>query len=264
MQTAPPWCIIARMAKSTIEVNGMGERGGARAAAAFRLLAEQFTGWRAGEVAWLAFCVASVAALSLCMGDTAAGVVAAVTGVLYTVFAGKGKILCFAFGLVNAPLYAWLSFAQGYYGDCALNFYYFAMMFPGAVAWARNRAEAAEVGVARTRLSPRGRVRLLVVCLLATAALWWILRLCGGSRPLCDAFTNVLSVAAMALTVRRAIEQWAAWIAVDAVEVFMWADVWLSGGGGASILAMWLLFLANGVYMLALWLRVANGRRTRD
>lgn len=229
-------------------------------AAGLRFLAEQFTGWRAGEVAWLAFCVAAVTWLSLGMGDSAAGAVAAATGVLYTVFAGKGKSLCFAFGLVNAPLYAWLSFEHGYYGDCALNVYYFAMMFPGMASWTRNRAETAEEGVVRTRLSPRGRASLFAVCLVATAALWWVLRLCGGNRPLCDAVTNVLSVAAMALTVRRAVEQWAAWIAVDAVEVSMWADVWLSGGGGASVLAMWLLFLVNGIYMLALWLRVAKTR----
>lgn len=79
---------------------------------------------------------------------------------------------------------------------------------------------------------------------------------------MCDAFTNVLSVAAMALTVRRAIEQWVLWIAVDAVEVFMWIKVWLSGGGMVSVMLMWLLFLANGIYMLALWMRVEKCRNS--
>ena len=38
-----------------------------------------------------------------------------------------GLIVCYAFGLVNAPLYAYLSWRWGYYGDMALNLYYLAM-----------------------------------------------------------------------------------------------------------------------------------------
>jgi nicotinamide mononucleotide transporter PnuC len=68
--------------------------------------------------------------------------------------------------------------------------------------------------------------------------------------------TNVLSIAAMFLTVRRAIEEWVLWIAVDAIEVFMWWRTWQSGEGSISVLLMWLLFLANGIYLFSLWLRV--------
>lgn len=226
-----------------------------------KLALDQFRGWRIGEVAWLAFCVGAIAVLSLWSGDAAAGIAAAVTGMLYTVLAGKGKALCFVFGLVNTPLYAYLSYANGYYGDFALNIYYFAMMFPGLASWRRNRAEDTVEGIVRTRLAWRERIALAAVCLAATAALWLVLAWCGGSRPMCDALTDVLSVAAMLLTVRRAIEQWILWIAVDAVEVFMWVKVWLSGGGMVSVLLMWLLFLANGIYMLALWMRVERRRR---
>lgn len=222
------------------------------------MLRDAGTGWRPGEVAWLAFCVVSVVGLSLGIGDTAIGITAAATGMLYTVLAGKGKALCFLFGLVNTPLYAGLSYAQGYYGDCALNVYYFLMMFPGLAAWRRNRAATAAEGIVRTCLSGRARIVWAVACLAGTLALGWGLRLCGGSRPFCDALTNVLSVAAMALTVRRALEQWVLWIAVDAVEVFMWFGVWRTDGGNVSVLLMWLLFLANGVYMLGLWLRVRH------
>ena len=77
----------------------------------------------------------------------------------------------------------------------------------------------------------------------------------GGERALCDSLTNVLSVAAMALTVKRCIEQWVLWIAVDAIEVFMWWSVHSADGTGISILLMWLLFLANGIYLLRLWMK---------
>ncbi|MBR4894066.1 MAG: nicotinamide mononucleotide transporter, partial [Kiritimatiellae bacterium] len=104
------------------------------------------------------------------------------------------------------------------------------------------------------------RLKLLMVCIAATLALFALLKFLGGSRPLCDAMTNVLSVAAMYLTVRRAIEEWVLWIAVNAIEVFMWAKVWLSGEGMISVLLMWLLFLANGILIFSEWIRL--GRKT--
>lgn len=220
------------------------------------LFVEQFRAWRPTEVAWLVFCVASIVALSLSWGDTALGITAAVTGMMYTILAGKGKMLCFVFGLVNTPLYAYISYANGYYGDFALNVYYFAMMFPGLVFWGRNHAKTAEEGIVRTRLAAKARLKLTAGCVAAIVALWLILRFVGGNRPLCDAVTNVLSIAAMLLTVRRAIEEWIMWIIVDAVEVFMWAKAWFAGGGTISVLLMWLLFLANGIYLLSLWLRI--------
>ena len=73
----------------------------------------ELSGWRAGEVVWLAFCQSAIVALSLYWRDSVLGIVAAVTGMLYTVLAGKGKVSCYLFGLVNAPLYAWLSWRQG-------------------------------------------------------------------------------------------------------------------------------------------------------
>ena len=84
--------------------------------------------------------------------------------------------------------------------------------------------------------------------------------LINGNRPFCDALTNVLSIAAMLLTVRRAIEEWVLWIIVNAVEVFMWWNAWCAGEGSISVLLMWLLFLANGIYLLSLWMR--TGKKT--
>ena len=220
------------------------------------LFLEQFRAWRPTEVAWLLFCLSSVLGLSLYWQDSALGITAALTGMLYTVLAGKGKIACFIFGLVNTPLYAYISYRNGFYGDFTLNIYYLAMMFPGLLAWCRHQAKTSEEGIVRTRLAPRGRIKLATGCIAGVLALWAVLRLVGGNRPFCDAITNVLSIAAMLLTVRRSIEEWILWIIVDAVEVLMWAKAYIAGSGTISVLLMWLLFLANGIYLLSLWIRI--------
>lgn len=226
-------------------------------------LRDQLAGWRSLEVLWLAFCLISVCALSLYWGDNALGVTAAATGMIYTVLAGKGKISCFLFGLVNTPIYAYLSYCHGYYGDMALNIYYFVMMFPALASWWRNRSQNAVEGVFRTRLRLRESLLLSLVCAVLTVLLWRVLAAFGGSRPFCDALTDILSVAAMFLTVRRAIEQWLLWIAVDLIEVFMWWKVWSESGNSISLLLMWLLFLVNGVWLFILWLRASSADRLR-
>ena len=203
---------------------------------------------------WAAGSVAAITAVSLTWWDagdvlhSSLSLVAAATGMMYTMLAGRGFIACYAFGLVNAPLYAYLSFRWGYYGDMALNLYYFVMMFPGLVCWRRNLVGRKEI--VRTRLSARERLVWSAALIVATAALWTVLVALNGSRPLCDAFTNVLSIAAMILTVRRCVEQWVMWIAVDAVELAMW---WKAGSGSMAILAMWTLFLVDGLYLFGLW-----------
>jgi nicotinamide mononucleotide transporter len=222
----------------------------------------QFLCWRKSEIAWLVFSTSSIAAISLSLDERPLSFCAAITGMLFTVFAGKGKSLCYLFGLVNTPIYAYLSYIQGFYGDMALNVYYFVMMFPGLVCWYRHKSSDAFIGVKRVSLSRVERVAWFVSLTLATFALWAVLSFLGGSRPFCDSLTNVLSVGAMILTVKRAIEQWVLWITVNAVEVFMWWNVYLAEGGSVSILLMWVLFLANGIYLFKLWLKTGvEGRQ---
>jgi nicotinamide mononucleotide transporter len=225
-----------------------------------KFINQLFKGWRGTEVAWLSFSLLSIISLSVYSGDTTLGIIAATTGMMYTFLAGKGKTSCFLFGLINTPIYAYLAFKSGYYGDAALNLYYFAMMFPSLVIWLKNSAQDPEEGIIRTRLSAKGRIILAFLCIACAIPLWGILYALNGARPLCDSLTNILSIAAMILTARRAIEQWILWIAVDAIEVFMWYKSWLNGEGHISILLMWLLFLANGIYLLSLWMRIEKRR----
>ena len=55
----------------------------------------------------------------------------------------------------------------------------------------------------------------------------------------------------MDATDKGCIEQWVLWLAVDAIEMFMW---WHMGADSMAILAMWTLFFVDGCYCYALWL----------
>ena len=205
---------------------------------------------------WFTFSMLAITGISLTWWDagdvlhSSLALVAATTGMAYTMLAGRGKISCYAFGFVNAPIYAYLSWRWGFYGDMALNLYYFVMMVPGLICWRRNQMAEGSGEIVRTRLSGRERWAWAALIAVATAGLYVVLKAIGGNRPLCDSLTNVLSVAAMVLTVKRCIEQWVMWIAVDAIEIVMWCR---TGDASMAILAMWALFLIDGCYLFWLW-----------
>ena len=69
------------------------------------------------------------------------GSAAGIAGVTCVVLVAKGSIWNYAFGLVNATLYALISYKAALYGDAALNaLYYLPMQFVGWWQWRKRGA----------------------------------------------------------------------------------------------------------------------------
>ena len=66
-----------------------------------KFLKQELTGWHAWEVIYLLSVVTSIGVIAGYLGDTALGIASAVTGTLYTMLAGKGKVSCYIFGIFN-------------------------------------------------------------------------------------------------------------------------------------------------------------------
>ena len=158
------------------------------------------------------------------------------------------------FGIFNSASYGYIAFSQKLYGDAMLNiFWYLPMMIVGIACW-KKRMDETDC-VIKNRLDRRGRLILLAACAAGIAVYALILRRLGGAQPLADSSTTVLSVAAMILTVKRCVEQWLLWIAVNAISVWMWLQVYLSNGNSIAILLWWLIMLVTGVIFFIRWTR---------
>ena len=217
-------------------------------------VAGELAGWKPLESMWLLFCCISVIVLSRIMGDSCIGVISAVTGVLYTVIAGKGKVSCYLFGIINTLFYGWISFEMRLYGEVMLNWgWYLPMMFAGFVSW--NRKTGEKRIVRKTVLSLRGRVIACASSLAGIAAYAVVLHVLNGRAPVLDSTTTVLSVTAMVLTVKRCIEQWVLWTIVNVISILMWLSVYLESGNSAASLLMWCIALANGIIFFITWSR---------
>ena len=190
------------------------------------------------------------------------GSLAGITGVICVVLVARGNILNYIFGFVNVSLYAFISYKAGLYGDAALNaLYYFPMQFIGWYSWVRRREEAESVTVVARRMVARERVYLALTSILLTAIVAWILYLFNDPQPVKDSATSVLSVIAMFLMVRRFMEQWTLWVAVNIISIVMWSIALLKGESHSALMViMWIFYLANSINGWITWVRLSKNR----
>ena len=217
-------------------------------------LAGELTGWKLPEILWIIFCIAATTGLALSLDDTVTGIIAAVTGILYTLLAGKGKISCYLFGTINVLFYGWISFEQRLYGEVMLNWgWYLPMMFAGWFCWKKHMNK--EQIIRKTVLTTKARL-IYTVCTLAGIGIYSvILHKMNDSQPIIDSATTILSVTAMILTVKRSADQWIIWTIINALSIWMWVRAYQLTGGSMAVLAMWGLALINGIIFYIQWNR---------
>ncbi len=190
------------------------------------------------------------------------GSAAGISGVICVVMVARGNIMNYLFGVINVSLYAYISFKAGLYGDAALNaLYYFPMQFIGWFSWVKKREEAESVTVVARRMSRSQRVWLSLACVILTAVVAWILHISGDPQPVKDSATTVLSVIAMFLMVRRFMEQWTLWVAVNIISIVMWSIALINGQSHSALMViMWVFYLANSVNGWITWVRLSKSR----
>ena len=219
------------------------------------LLRNEVSGWKAWEVIWLSVALAIIIALGIFGHDTAMGIVSSTTGLAYSILSGKGKLSAYLCGLINATLYAIISYKAALYGETMLNaIYYVPMMFVGFFTWAKHMNDDTKE-VRKRKMKWSGRLIVVASIAAGTVAYGFILKALGDTMPFIDAFTTVASVVAMIVSVRMFVEQWVIWEVVNLVTVYMWLMAYLQGGENLATLVMWALYIVNGLVMLVKWQR---------
>lgn len=132
--------------------------------------------------------------------------------------------------IVMPTISMWIYFSKGIYADFAINIYYFVIAIYGWWVWTRSQrgdgsAKKEEKKELPITSIPRLRLAACVGVFMALwASLYFILDyLTDSTVPVADGFTTALSIVAMWMLARKYLEQWIAWIAVDAVCVGLYA-----------------------------------------
>ncbi|MBD5379063.1 MAG: nicotinamide mononucleotide transporter [Bacteroides sp.] len=150
-------------------------------------------------------------------------------GVLYLWWEYHANSKLWFASIVMPTISMWIYLRKGIYADFAINIYYFLIAIYGYIVWTRKRNRHDEDVPKKEELpiSHIAKTRL-VGCVAVFFALWiafyCVLRfVTDSSVPVADSFTTALSIVAMWMLAQKYVEQWIAWIAVDAVCVGLYA-----------------------------------------
>lgn len=213
----------------------------------------ELKGWGKAERIIFPLEIALIIILSFLINDSKIALVSAICGISYTIFAGKGKISCYAFGLCGTLCYSYLSFVNNLFGNLALYMlYYLPMQIVGIFRWKKHlKKDSGEI--IKTKLSVKERLIYLILTIIISLAVSFILKYTGDASPFIDGTTTVFSILGMLLTVKRCIEQWYVWILVNGLSALMWIEAYLQGSNCLATVIMWITYFILAFYFLAGW-----------
>ena len=130
------------------------------------------------------------------------------------------------------------------YGNALLQIFFVVISAWGWWQWLRPaRGDGSTLRV--SRLTARGRLATLAICILLWPAIGWFLRSYTDSDvPWWDAFPTAASLVAQFLLARKYLESWTLWMAVDLVSValYLYKGLWLT----ALLYALFLVLCVAG------------------
>ena len=218
-------------------------------------LKKEMTGWKPWQIVWMVFANLMILGISLQQGDTWLGIAAAITGTICVILCGMGRVSNYFFGTINVLLYAYMAWKAKYYGDVMLNLlYYFPTNILGWIAWKKN-VDSDTNTVYKKRMTIPQDIALLIISIAGVLGYSYVLKFLGGNLPIVDSMSTVLSVIAQILMIKRFMEQWIIWIAVDVVSVIMWVVALPTEEGSIAMVLMWSVYLANAIIMFVKWLK---------
>ena len=141
-----------------------------------------------------------------------------VLGIVGVVLMVKRSLWAFPVGLVAVSVQAVLFWQATFYADAKLQGFFFVSLAYGWWHWSRHKGAAPELPV--TRLGWRARLGYLAAASALTLA-WgaWQKAHTDAAMPYRDTFIASFSMMAQVLQVRKNVENWGVWLAVNAVAV---------------------------------------------
>jgi len=213
-------------------------------------ITKELSGWKKRELTFLFIVLLIIITNAIVMKDSMVAFFSAVFGILYTAFAGKGKISCYIFGLAGSGLYAYLSLKNALYGNLLLYLcYYIPMQILGIFRWKKHMNSSNVI----YKKSINNKVLFYFVSIMSCVIVCAVLMHMHDTHPIYDGITTALSVVGMYLTVRRYIEQWVVWGIVNSLSALMWLNVLLSGEKVYSTVLMWIAYFIFAIYFYFQW-----------
>jgi nicotinamide mononucleotide transporter len=164
----------------------------------------------------------------------------------------RRSIWNYPFGMAMVALYFVIFRDARLYGEAALQVFFFVVQGWGWYLWARAGGMAQMVQV--TWMGWPARVAALALVALSALGIGWAMaRYTNAALPYADAAIAGASVVAQVLLAMRRVENWALWIAIDVVSVWVYIEreLYLTAG-------LYVAFLVLATVGLNAWTKAAR------
>lgn len=158
--------------------------------------------------------------LSFLTVDRLIEIVGLFVGLIYLYFEYHANKLVWLMSVIMPLISIFIYFRAGLYADFAINIYYFVIAIYGYIAWTVGIEKRNRKPVPISHMPAKAYcVASLALIAIFTFLAWGLVEFTDSTVPYWDAFTTALSIVAMWMLARKFIEQWIAWLIVDAVCV---------------------------------------------
>ena len=174
-------------------------------------------------------------------------------GVCSVCLTAQGNIWTFFFGFAQVGTYTYLCIEQRFYGEIAINAYYFLTMIYGVYAWKRRLRGDEQTVYTRSLSMPVFGVIILATLFLSGLVGVGLAAYTDDTQPYLDAFTTVPALVAQVLMILVYREHWFVWLAVDVLSVVLWIRA-----GDYCMAAQYAFWCANCLFGLHRWKSLIN------
>ena len=145
-------------------------------------------------------------------------IVAAILLVINVVLAVRENVWCWPVGIVGVILYGIVFYQNRWFANMGLQVVYTALSIQGWYQWLRGGEQKTAL---RVRHIPRTVLLSSLVAgfLLWGALAWLLMQTKEATFPLVDSWLTAFSLVAQYLMVRKYVENWLFWIAVDIIYI---------------------------------------------
>lgn len=173
-------------------------------------------------------------------GASAIEWIATVCGFVCVYLIIRRSIWCFLFGFIQVSLYTLIFFDVKLYSDMLLHVIYMGFQIYGYMLWRNDMDSQNQVNISKG--SPKSYAIALLVVITSAAGLGFVMATnTDASLPYYDAFTTCASLMAQWLMSHKRLFNWAVWIIVDIVAVWIYLQ---KGLYPTSVLYMCFLVMA--------------------
>ncbi len=152
-------------------------------------------------------------------------------GLLTVYFSVKQNILTWPTGIVSVSAFGILFFEIKLYADMCLQVFFLWSCIQGWYFWLHGGENRAALKISRLTQVQRGLIALGTLASVTSIG-FLFQRFTDASLPYLDATASGMSVVAQLLMMRKKLEHWYLWIAVDVLSIgmYLYKDVFLTAG----------------------------------